>query len=172
MSEIPAIPSSSKPIYDTDKKVNQRDWYDWQNAIDRAARTEQRRVRLTSVNGVEMDENGSITLTPDDVGAETIGLHQGTVEITANTTITAEHIGKVLRCTSAVTLTIDTKANEDIDNRAWLIVHNDSSGLVTLAEESGVTLNAFEDLRDISEKASCGLWKMDDDLWAAQGSFE
>lgn len=113
-------------------------------------------------------------LQPIEDFLEEIDNRQGIISVSENKTLALTDAFKVLNCNNSSDITITIPANDDVEfivSTEIAIIRN-GTGNVSVAPDTGVTLNSDGSKRKIkSQYASAALKKIDTDTWILVGSL-
>lgn len=151
----------------------------------------------SSYTGAEIDEGigrasshasrhaigGADELSPYDIGAVELDSYgyaspvqtsSRIIEATANKTLALTDSGCliIMNSSSNLTVTVPTNANVAFPVGTEIEVVRGGTGNVTFSGATGVTVNSVNSIKTISDQyASCGLKKIDTNVWLLTGSL-
>lgn len=138
---------------------------------------EQAKPAAQDLYGAVKIANGGTGATTPEEARENLGVAPAlpsTVAVTGSTTLTIDHVGKVLLVNSgnAVTITIPTFASKEIPVGSMLTVTGLGTGTVTFAAASGVTIQSKEGALSIDgQYGGVSLYHSSQDVWIIWGAL-
>lgn len=98
-----------------------------------------------------------------------------TIEVNESTTLSFEHISKLLKCvnTSNITITIPNDTSLKFPNETLIEILKYGDGEVSIVSSAGVIINSVNNFKNIADKYSAiSLKKMGDDEWLLIGNLK
>lgn len=98
-----------------------------------------------------------------------------TIEVNESTTLSFEHISKLLKCvnTSNITITIPNDTSLKFLNETLIEILRYGDGEVSIVSSAGVIINSVNNLKNIADKYSAiSLKKMGDNEWLLIGNLK